>query len=177
MNWQAIASVSDVIAAMVVIASLVYLAIQIKQSNRHAEGAAEAAWLQGLNSIWDSWVDGELTMNALRRGFGGFERLSKNEQAIFHMRVGALVNHWILAKQLHRKALLSSELVEQITDAVVAVLSTKGGLEYWEHDAHVTPGGLELLNLVKSGDRKVPSWDQLLPWWAEDDEGSPLPAE
>jgi hypothetical protein len=161
----------------VVIASLVYLAIQIKQSNRHAEGAAETAWLQGLNSIWDSWADSDSTMNALRRGFGGFGRLTKNEQAIFHMRVGALVNHWLLAKQLHRKALLSSEILEQMTDVVVSVLATKGGLEYWEHDAHATPGGLELLNLVKSGDRNVPSWDQLLPWWAEDDETSLRPAE
>jgi hypothetical protein len=56
-----------------------------------------------------------------------------------------------------------------MTDVVVSVPATKGGLEYWEHDAHATPGGLELLNLVKSGDRNVPSWDQLLPWWAEDD--------
>lgn len=168
MNWEATNAVSGLIATLGVIASLVYLAIQLRQSNRHAEGTAEVAWLQGLNSIWDSWVDSESTIDTLREGFGGFERLSKNKQAVFHIRVGALVNHWLLAKHLHKKALLSSDITEQITDVVFSVLSTKGGLEYWERDAHATPGGLELLELVKSGDRDVPTWDQILPWWAEE---------
>ena len=168
LDWEAIASISDAIATVAVIASLVYLAIQIRQSNRHAKGAAEVSWMQGLNSIWESWSDSELTIDTLRKGFGGFETLTRNEQAIFHMRVGALVNHWLLAKQLHGKALLSSQVAEQMTDVVVAVLSTKGGLEYWERDAHATPGGTDLLELVKSGEREVPPWDQLLPWWAEE---------
>jgi len=169
MNWEAIGGVSDLIATLVVIASVVYLAVQIRQSNRHAEGSAEAAWLQALNSIWDSWVGSESTMNALRNGFRDFDGLSKNEKAIFHMRVGSLVNQLVLAKQLNEKALLSSEILEEITDVVVAVLSTRGGLQYWERDAHATPGGLELLDLVKSGKRQVPSFDVLLPWWSADD--------
>jgi hypothetical protein len=49
------------------------------------------------------------------------------------------VNHWILARQLEEKGLLDPKLTEEIHKVVIAVISTPGGLEYWEYDAKAAP--------------------------------------
>ena len=45
MNWEAI--------GVVVIVSVVYLALQMRNSNQLAEASTELAWTHGLNEIWD----------------------------------------------------------------------------------------------------------------------------
>ena len=40
MNWDAIAAIAEMLGAVTVLATLVYLAFQIKQSNTHMQSAA-----------------------------------------------------------------------------------------------------------------------------------------
>ena len=124
--------------------------------------------MDALNRIWDSWAVDERTISALRRGFGSFHGLSKTDQATFQMKVGQLVNHWVLARQLEEKKLLDPKLTSEIYKVVIAVLSTPGGLQYWEHDAKATPHGLELLSAIREGIGENPSWIELMPWWGPD---------
>ena len=67
MNWEAIGAIGDFLAGVVVIVSVAYLAVQIQQSNRHAEASTELSWIHGLNEIWDRWTV-ESTMIAIRKG-------------------------------------------------------------------------------------------------------------
>ena len=108
MNWEAIGAIGDLMGGLVVIVSVAYLAVQIRQSNRHAEASTEATWLHGLNEIWDRWSV-ESTMVAIRKGMADFDALSKNEQAVFQMQVGALVNHCMTAEQLWQRRLIAEE--------------------------------------------------------------------
>ena len=48
MNWEAI--------GVVVIVSVVYLALQMRNSNQLAEASTERAWTHGLNEIWGRWL-------------------------------------------------------------------------------------------------------------------------
>ena len=156
MNCEAITAVTEVAGLIAVVASLIYIGIQTKQTNDHATAASETAWLDALNKIWDSWVADERTISALRRGFGSFNQLDP------------LVNHWVLARQLEARRVLDPMLTEEIHGLVIAVLSTPGGLEYWEHDAEATPDGLELLAEVRERKGKEPSWIEMMPWWGPD---------
>lgn len=165
MNWEAISGVSQILGSIVVMISLIYLALQIRQSNRHAQASSEATWMDGWNHVLNGWVADEQTMDALRAGFQDFDGLPRTQQAIFHMRVGTMVNHWVLAGQLAKKDLLSKDVYQACTDFVVAVLATPGGQQYWARDADATPNGRELLELVKSGGSRLPPLTQMLPWW------------
>jgi len=168
MNWDAIAAVTDVAGLIAVVASLVYIGVQTRQTNDHATAESETAWMDALNRIWDSWAADERTISVLRRGFASFNKLGKSDQATFHMKVGPLVNHWLLARQLEAKGLLDSKLKEEIHKLVLSVLSTPGGLEYWEHDAKATPDGTALLAEVRNRQGRDPSWIDLMPWWGPD---------
>jgi hypothetical protein len=168
-SWDAIGAIGELIGALVVVISVVYLAIQLRQSNLHAEASAEVAWFEGWNNVLNGWISDDSTMTAIRAGLNDFDQLSKSQQAIFHMRVGAMVNHWALAGSLYDKGLISKELSDRCTEFVLSVLATPGGLQYWEKDADTTPRGPELLALLKSGERSIPPISDVMPWWSADD--------
>jgi hypothetical protein len=166
-NWEAIGAIGDFMGGLVVIVSVAYLAIQIRESNRHAEASAELIWLHDLNEIWDRWTI-ESTMVAIRRGLRDFDSLSKNEQAIFQMQVGALVNHCMLAERLWQRRLIAKETREAATDVLARVLRTKGGRKYWEFDAQASPEAPALMREIEA--RSTEPWDEFFPWWRDDGE-------
>ena len=168
MNWEAVSAIAELAGLIAILASLIYIGAQSRQANIHATANAEVAWLDALNQIWNSWVCDERTTLAIRNGFGSFDSLSKTEQALFQARVGSLVNHWILAEELSQKGLISSDIVAEANKIVIAILSTPGGLEYWEHDSKATPRGEELLRTVKKQAGQAPNWIDLMPWWGPD---------
>lgn len=169
MKWEIIGALGEFIGGVVVILSLVYFGAQLRQSNRHAGASAQIAWMDAWNRVLNDLVSDEYTQSAIREGLNDFEHLPKPKQALFHMRIGAIVNHWVLAGELQEKGLIRAGLFEDCTDFVVSLLSSPGGLQYWERDAEMTPRGNELLELIKSGQRDVLPIGEILPWWSSDD--------
>jgi hypothetical protein len=79
MNWEAIGAIGEVVGAFAVFLSLLYLAIQIRNSRRSDQLAAAA----GAASAVDEWIgqivrDGEL-YDLYRRGLTDYESLSRSE--------------------------------------------------------------------------------------------------
>jgi hypothetical protein len=167
MNWEAVGAIGDFMGGLIVIVSVAYLAIQIRQSNRHAEASAELVWLHDLNEIWDRWTV-ESTMVAIRKGLRDFDGLSKNEQAVFQMQVGALVNHCMLAERLWQRQLIAKETREAATDVLARILCTEGGRRYWELDAQASPEAPALMREIEA--RSSEPWNELFPWWRDDGE-------
>jgi hypothetical protein len=91
--------------------------------------------------------------------------LSKDQQVIFQMQVGSLVNHLETAQNLARRGLLPESCAQVTEDLMVMVLATQGGLQYWEADSQATPNGEERLRMVKAPKRPTPKWSELFPWW------------
>ncbi len=164
MNWEAIGAIGEFMGGVVVVVSVVYLAAQIRQSNRHAEASAELSWIQGLNEIWDRWTL-EPTMIAIRKGLKDFDGLSKNEQVVFQMQVGALVNHCRVADQLWQRRLIAKETREAAVDVLTRILRTPGGRRYWEFDAQASPEQPALMREIET--RSLEPWNELFPWWRD----------
>jgi hypothetical protein len=167
-NWDAVTAITEAIGLILIIASLIYISVQTKQSNDHATASSEIAFIQAVNNVFKDWASNEETAAVLRKGFRSFDSLSKWEQALFSTRVGVLVNEMLLAESLVVRNLLNREFAEEIRKVTIAVLSTDGGLEYWEHDAKATPGGPDLLEQVKKARDTEPSITDILPWWKEE---------
>lgn len=165
MNWDAISAVAEVIGLIIIVASLVYISVQTKQANDHATATSEIEFIDGVNAIFEGWASDERTAEIIRKGFHSFGNLTKAEQALFQSRVGKLVNQLLLAEELTKKNVLSEEIAKEIRKITLAVLTTDGGLEYWEHDSKITPGGAELLTLAKASKGKQPNITELVPWW------------
>ncbi len=85
LNWDAIGAIGEVVGAFAVFISLLYLAIQIRNSRRSDQIVAAA----GAASAVDEWIgqvvrDKELH-DLYRRGLTDYESLSKSEKGPFSM--------------------------------------------------------------------------------------------
>lgn len=165
MNWDAISAIAEVVGLIIIVASLIYIGVQTKQANDHATASSEISFIEGVNTIFEGWASDERTATIIRMGFHNFGELGKAEQALFQSRVGALINQLLLAEELSKKNLLSQEIADEVKKLTIAVLTTDGGLEYWEHDSKLTPGGQELLALAKELKGEQPNITELIPWW------------
>ena len=170
MDHQAIAQLlgnyGEFLGGIVVVVSVVYLALQLKTANVQAQASAEIAWTQGLNEILDRWGKPEVR-DALRQGFSDFNSLSNNDQVVFHMQVGSLVNHLMTGMNLAKRGLLPENHGEKASDLLAQILGTKGGMQYWELDAHATPNGEAVLQMVREKASELRLWNDLFPWWKE----------
>ena len=167
MNWEAISAIGEIVGLAIIVFSLIFISIQTRQANDHASAVSETAYIAGVDKIFHGWASDEQTFEIIRRGFSDFNSLKPYEKAVFQAKVGALVNHMYLGRNLRDRNLLSKEVSDEIKKLTISVLSTNGGLEYWEHDSKVMPGGEEILELARKAKGKVPNWSELIPWWKQ----------
>ena len=85
MNWDAIGAIGEFVGGVIVLFSLVYFGLQLRQSNRHAAANAHIAWIEGWNRRLNDLVSDEHVQEAIREGLNDFNNLDKSKQAIFHM--------------------------------------------------------------------------------------------
>ena len=168
MDWDAVVAFVEVAGLVAIVASLIYVGIQTKQANAHAKASSTIAFMDGWNKALSDFASDEQTSSVLRRGFQSFKSLTKHEQTVFHVRIGTLINQWLLVQQLVESELVPHEFSRVASKFVVAILSTPGGLEYWEYDSKATPGGDELLAMARESVGEQPNILEILPWMAAD---------
>ena len=80
MNWDAIGAVAEIVGALTILLSVIYVAVQLRQSNTIAQGEAERDlhnhWMHGLESlVADKW-----TTETFLRGLADFDSLTSVEK-------------------------------------------------------------------------------------------------
>ena len=84
MNWDAIGAIGEVLGAVVVVGTLLYLSRQISQQTAAATTENMSSWLSDYNGlILKVLDDGEVT-DVVRRGFANFSAMSGHDQMRFH---------------------------------------------------------------------------------------------
>lgn len=168
MNWDVLSAAAEILAAVAVVVSLIYLASQVRQSNIQAQGEAHSNWLTTWNETIKGWIADRETVQILQRGFADFSALQNFEQAIFAQQLAALINHWHLAADLNDRGLLDEQMYRGATELVLSVCATAGGRSFVETSYAAFPRGSELLELVQSETGTLPPFNILSPWWSVD---------
>jgi hypothetical protein len=139
MNLEALGNIGDFVGGIAVIATLVYLAIQIRQSNRLVEQSTQIAHAQALreaNSTQSSLLaiaqDAELS-KIIGSGLVSYNGLSSDEQLRFTFAFGSLIsalatNH---SQQVTLGILKDSRISTQV-QSLKGFLGAPGGKEWWE---------------------------------------------
>jgi hypothetical protein len=122
-NWEAIGAVGEVVGAIAVVATLLYLSVQLRQNTRTVEHSIQ----RGVYDDASDWVyklveSPELT-ELYRAGMNG-DDLSSNDRLRFSLLLGQLFQHWNHA--------YTSGAFEVVDNAnLPGVLSKPGGAAYW----------------------------------------------
>jgi len=132
MNWDAISTIAEIIGAAAVVATLAYLAIQI----RHGTDNDRVQGLQQLSRDWATHaalVSSDEHVAVFVKGLNAYAELSPEERVKFDFCVGGYIN-------LGEVALYHAEVdrLHELIDAVNAYLGPRffaypGMRDWWHH--------------------------------------------
>jgi hypothetical protein len=132
MNWDALAAVGQLVSALAVLFSLVYLAQQVREYTRVARADAE----REFQIYWNTHIQKQLfgdteRSNLTRRGFADFDNLTADERAVMHTVLGDVVDCQRIAMRLHDNGQMADDLYETVNNVTSSILRSPGGMVWW----------------------------------------------
>jgi hypothetical protein len=131
MNWDAIATVSEVVGAGGVIVTLIYLAIQVRASTAATETENRVAIANGYREVLTLNMDEELA-RAFRNGLWDYPEMPFNSRIKF----ANLCAHDALLFQgafaQHESGQLDQETYDGYLSWFAGIVTTPGGANWWE---------------------------------------------
>lgn len=133
MNWDAIGAVGEILGAIAVIATLIYLAKQIRQNSQ----AVQISALRDTTEQWNKWSEVLATSPGLAdivaRGNDSYKRLPENEA----LRYGAYVQMFFDCTESYR-LLVSEHRVQKNLDVLESIVGRRicatGFVEWWSEN-------------------------------------------
>lgn len=130
MNWDAVGAIGEVVGALAVVATLGYLAIQIRQNTmavrRNSVRQANEGNSRALNSLIDEGVS-----EVFVRGLKSLDDLSDVER----FRFDNVFYQWLSAQEQafidRREGAISDDSFAVYENTVPGFLTTPGGREWW----------------------------------------------
>ncbi len=147
MNWDAIGAIAELLGATGVIASLIYLATQIRQSreqmSQNTRALQAGTYQQFRNELYEA-LHGYMKVpgfgETIRSGMADFHRLDDAEALQFQFWVAGLMGAYDNAYYQYRMGLLDEERWQTQRSAVTGFLSSPGIVQLWKASPlHVSP--------------------------------------
>lgn len=132
MHWEAIGAIAELFAAMGVIASLVYLAVQVRASTRAAAVAAKLDTTDLLNKFIDVLITDPLLNDIYLRGINDLDSLNKEEY--FRFSNMSLKAFWFFSAGYfqYRTKTISDDEYHEIRMVLLYWLRGAGCRSWWE---------------------------------------------
>jgi len=139
MNWDAIGAISEMIGALAVVISVIYLAFQIRQNTKQLEqnertsiaasvSASSTTYRENRQYIYTSADVAEIQL----RGMSDPEALDKVERYRFRLMMSNFVDaNWDMYSQTVMTGFSPETWQTQGSRAIRRILGTPGGLWFW----------------------------------------------
>jgi hypothetical protein len=134
LNWDAIGAIGEVLGAVAVVVTLIYLAVQLRQNTVATLGDRLDAhfdsicgWYQQLSdaTVADIWL----------RGVRGFNALSQVEQVQFNSLAIQVMLSYEEARTLTKQGLYAKKDLEPEESWIITFVNTPGGRAWWKLSA------------------------------------------
>ena len=129
MNWDAIGAIAELAGAIGVIASLIYLARQIRQSNATDKLTATLGVQASFNEVARLFIEGGDDVLA---GLEDFSKLDESERFKLAAKLQTLYSHFDLVYSNHQKGLIDRDLVKRTYSLLYWYRDRKGVQKWWE---------------------------------------------
>ena len=131
MNWDAVGAIAELIAAIGVIASLVYVGFQIRQNTLSVTASAHRAINDKFISVNEFIAKDAETLRAFLVGRERIEDLDEVDKARFFTIMMNVFQHFEDAFFQHRKGLLEDQYWERIERMIGLYVTEPGVQAYW----------------------------------------------
>ena len=150
MSWDAIGALAELTAAVGVILSLAYLAVQIRQNTRQTENSARAArgaaYQDALSNYQSHLIpialDAELT-DIFLRGMKDYEQLAEAEAFRFNWLMGGYLTNLDNIFYQHQAGVVSADRWQSVQSQLRWFVNYPGFITWWkDYDKSTLSGDL-----------------------------------
>ena len=135
MNWDAIGAVAEVIGALAVLITLIYLALQIRQNTRAINSSALDSTVNTISIARQSIYENDDVARAYLKGLAAPEELDELERLKFRLLLhNLMLSESNIFAQTKFSDLTNSEWQAQTT-VIKRVLNSPGGSWFWNEYA------------------------------------------
>ena len=131
MNWEAIGAVGEVVAALAVVVTLVYLATQIRQNTRAVRSSASHAITDARVDFLKSISDNPEVSRIFFSGLSDREALDSVERARFDVMMTRFVAMMENYDYQNRQGAMDSDQWIRMLGVLRTFLGTPGGQAWW----------------------------------------------
>jgi len=131
MNWQAIEAVAEIIGAIAVLATLLYLARQIQQTGRYAKASTQQVLVDEWNRYFKELSGDEVMRRRFRLALKSWEQLPNEDRAAIHVYLASLINHFEQTYYMHATELVPDAVFDAFRRITLSLILTEGGAEFW----------------------------------------------
>ena len=132
MNWEAVEAISSLVATVGVIVTLVYLATQLRESNKLARA-------QSLQNVLIGYTERQLSIlmsepglrDVVQRGLHNWGEMCTDDQLLFHTWLSSEILHMQNVVQLRERGLIDEIDYEAWLTYIASIVKTPGGMECW----------------------------------------------
>jgi hypothetical protein len=166
MNWDAMATIAEIVGAGGVIASLIYLSIQVRQTSRQTNSQALQVAITNYLNNYDNATGTTENIEVLRKGLNDFESLSANEKGRLHSLLHPLNHGFNSVFTMYKAGLLPEQELIATRNSYIAFLISPGGRRWWESFKHAPPRDLVAYidDAMRNADGVVVPATEELPW-------------
>ena len=138
MNWEAIGAIGEIVGAMAVVLSLIYLAIQVRQNSNMARAESQLRLLANFREFSNALKGKDPT--AFGRGLQCYPDLPVDEDGTFRGHMWDAMHFFQSALALYESGTLDEEAYARYESFIAAMFATPGGHRFWQEAKHFLPG-------------------------------------
>ena len=132
MNWDAVGAIGEIVGAVAVVASLAYLAVQIRTQNAESRAVAMHNISIGFRDSINTFTDPQMATLMSRANSDG-DDLSEPELIQLYAGVTKLFRVWEEAYLLHQRGHLDEDIWESMMRQYAILMGAKSFRRIWEN--------------------------------------------
>lgn len=131
MNWDALGAIGEIVGAIAVVVTLLYVARQIRQANAQTQAQARYSFVEAYGHMNTSISGNKAVASIFRKGIKGLD-LDEDEHIQFFALIGQFLNTWSVLYDLHEDGLLPENQWTMVRKDIITMMSEPGGRDFWE---------------------------------------------
>ena len=170
MTIAELGALGEFLGFFAVLATLIYLAVQTKQTKDIATSQAARNVIVDFQVIWSTLGEDIGRTRLIRLAVNDWDAISKDEQMIVHAFFINLVTHLTSALVQEDKLPDLNDFIIGWEDNVMGLLQCSGGRKWYDSSSYLfLPIVRERISYRLSNPEGLPpAWTETLSWWAAD---------
>lgn len=160
LDLDVMVKIVEIVGGIAVLISLIYLSLQVKQSNLIARA-------ESLREISDMRFTTDTDQGLIGRAVNNFNELSYDEKQYFHGYMIQLFNHWSMVRNMNVIGLADDGISDAWLQNMSALLATNGLRQYWDAGGKFTLAAKDrdfLENHLAENKEKIVPYNKTYTW-------------